>query len=69
MKLMRKEYDFSKGVRGKYVVPLSQIQLPIYLEPGVQSFFVSEARRKRQDTSKLVNALLKREMRQIKKAK
>ncbi len=66
---MRKEYDFSKGIRGKYTVPLSQIQLPIYLEPGVQSFFVSEARKKRQDPSKFVNTLLKREMRELKKAK
>jgi len=66
---MRKEYDFSKGTRARYVVSLSEIQLPIYLEPGVQSFFVSEARKKRQDASKFVNTLLKREMRELKKAK
>ncbi len=35
---MKKEYDFSKGVRGKFHHPDAQINLPIYLEPEVADF-------------------------------
>jgi hypothetical protein len=30
---MKKEYDFSKGERGKFYRPASQMNLPIYLFP------------------------------------
>ena len=32
---MKKEYDFSKGVRGKFHNPDGDFNLPIYLEPEV----------------------------------
>ena len=35
---MRKEYDFSKGVRGKFYRPNVELNLPIYLEPDVAKF-------------------------------
>jgi hypothetical protein len=36
---MEKEYDFSNGVRGKFYNKDAEFQLPIYLEPEIESFF------------------------------
>ena len=36
---MKKEYDFSKGERGKFYRPGAEINLPIYLEPDVREYF------------------------------
>jgi len=36
---MKKEYDFSKGERGKFYQPDAKINLPIYLEPDVREYF------------------------------
>ncbi len=35
---MKKEYDFSKGVRGKFYNPKGDLNIPIYLEPEVADF-------------------------------
>ena len=32
---MKKEYDFSKGERGKFYRPETELNIPIYLEPDV----------------------------------
>ncbi len=29
---MKEEYDFSKAEKGKFYVPLEEIQMPIYLD-------------------------------------
>jgi len=36
---MKKEYDFSKGERGKFYQPDTQLNLPVYLEPDVKKHF------------------------------
>ena len=36
---MKKEYDFSKGERGKFYRPGIQLNLPVYLEPDVREYF------------------------------
>jgi hypothetical protein len=36
---MEKEYDFSKGERGKFYQPDIQLNLPVYLEPDVKKYF------------------------------
>jgi hypothetical protein len=36
---MKKEYDFSKGVRGKFYKPDIQLNLPVYLEPKLKEYF------------------------------
>ena len=36
---MKKEYDFSKGERGKFYRPDIQLNLPVYLEPDVKPYF------------------------------
>jgi len=36
---MKKEYDFSKGERGKFYRPDIQLNLPVYLEPDLREYF------------------------------
>ena len=41
---MKKEYDFSKGQRGKFFRPNTELSIPVYLEPDVAKVFrTSEA--------------------------
>jgi hypothetical protein len=35
---MKKEYDFSKGVRGKFYKPDIQLNIPVYLEPKLKEY-------------------------------
>ena len=35
---MRKEYDFSKGERGKFFRPGAKLNLPVYLEPDLRDY-------------------------------
>ncbi len=36
---MKKEYDFSKGERGKFYRPAAKLNLPVYLEPDLRDYF------------------------------
>jgi hypothetical protein len=36
---MKKEYDFSKGERGKFYRPDARLNLPVYLEPDLREYF------------------------------
>jgi hypothetical protein len=58
---MKKEYDFSKGVRGKFHHPDAQFNLPIYLEPEVADFVDRLAKAKKIDANQVVNLLLKKD--------
>lgn len=58
---MKKEYDFSKGVRGKFYDAEAEFNLPIYLEPEVAEFVQKLASAKDLDRSKVVNMLLKKD--------
>jgi hypothetical protein len=40
---MKKEYDFSKGERGKFFRPDAELNIPVYLEPDVAKAFRSSA--------------------------
>ncbi len=35
---MKKEYDFSKGERGKFLNQDAELCLPVYLEPNIAYF-------------------------------
>jgi hypothetical protein len=59
---MKKEYDFSKGERGKFYKPEIKLNLPIYLEPEIFSFVASIAEKKDLDLSTVVNSLIKTDM-------
>ncbi len=58
---MKKEYDFSKGVRGKFYNSEAKFNLPIYLEPEVAEFVKSLATSKKMDMTTVVNLLLKKD--------
>ena len=59
---MKKEYDFSNGVRGKFHNPDGEFNLPIYLEPDVAEFVQKLSSEKQLDRSQIVNRLLKKDM-------
>ncbi|MCK4659714.1 MAG: hypothetical protein KAV82_09365 [Phycisphaerae bacterium] len=60
---MKKEYDFSKGERGKFYRPDATLNLPVYLDEDVRNFVEDIAQRKHRDVSAVVNDLLKSDMR------
>ena len=59
---MRREYDFSKGVRGKFYRKGAELRLPIYLEPKLQKKLERIARRKGKDVSEMVNQWLQKDV-------
>lgn len=56
---MKKEYDFSKSERGKFYSKDVKINLPIYLDSENQEFIQMIASKKNSDLSKVVNDLIK----------
>ena len=59
---MKKEYDFSKGERGKFYHKNATQNIPVYLEPKTLSFVESIAERNNSDISKVVKDLIKTDM-------
>jgi len=55
---MKKQYDFSKGERGKFYSPNAEFNLPIYLDPEITQFIREIADRKHTDMNNIVNSLL-----------
>jgi hypothetical protein len=60
---MRKEYDFTHAVRGKFYRPAKQLRIPVYLDDDV----AGRLRRRtgkaaRADVSVLVNRILRKEL-------
>jgi hypothetical protein len=66
---MKREYDFSKGVRGKFYKAGATFKLPVYLDEKVQSYLAAKAESKGVELSDLVNDLLKKEIEIIEKVK
>ncbi len=58
---MKKEYDFSKALRGKFYNADAEFNLPIYLEPEIAEFVQKLAAEKNVDSSRIVNMLLKKD--------
>jgi len=56
---MRKEYDFSKGERGKFYRKDAQHNLPIYLDADNLLFVTKLAERRKSDISDVVNELIR----------
>jgi hypothetical protein len=59
---MKKEYNLSKGSRGKFYNPRATLNLPVYLEPGTYAFVEKIAKRKKANISEVVNDLIKTDM-------
>jgi hypothetical protein len=60
---MRKEYDFSKGVRGKFFRKDAEFNIPVYLDADNLSFVTQIAERKKADISEVVNDLIRSDKR------
>ncbi len=60
---MKDEYDFSKSERGKFYIPDVKLNLPIYLDPETFAFIESIAKKKNSDLSKVVNDLIRADIR------
>ena len=63
---MKKEYDFSKGVRGKFHRPDAELRMPVYLEPDAAAFLRTIAEKKGTDVQQIVNDLIRRDINLIK---
>jgi len=59
---MKREYDFSKAVRGKFYRKGAEIRLPIYLDAKLQVKLEGIAQKKGKNVGDLVNQVLKREV-------
>ena len=59
---MSKEYDFSKGERGKFYRSGVELSLPIYLEPDVASFVRELAKSKNLEIEAIVNDWLRQDI-------
>ena len=62
---MKRNYDFSKGVRGKFYREGAALRLPIYLDAKLQKQLEDLAQKNGKDVTELVNQLLKREVQLI----
>ena len=40
---MKKEYDFSKAEQGKFYRPIEELEIPIYLDKEIKTFFSKKA--------------------------
>ncbi len=56
---MKKEYDFSKGQRGKFYRPNVRLNFPIYLDEDIAEFVLRYAKKKKVDAQTVVNKLLR----------
>lgn len=59
---MKREYDFSKGVRGKFYRKGAELRLPIYLDAKLQEQLERLARKNGKDIGEIVNQLVQKEV-------
>lgn len=60
---MKKEYDFSKGERGKFFRPDVELNVPVYLDPQVARALREHARKRHTNMGSLVNEWLRKNLR------
>jgi len=41
---MKKEYDFSKAERGRFFHPEAKMNIPVYLDQDIESWFAEKAK-------------------------
>ncbi len=63
---MKKEYDFSKAIQGKFYRPVEKLEIPVYLEKEVKEFFSKTASKEKMDLDKIINTVLRKEMEMLK---
>jgi len=62
---MKKDYDLTNGVRGKFYSAEAEFNLPIYLDPEISEFVDRLAADRSLDRNTLVNLLLKKDKEMI----
>lgn len=65
MKTMKREYDFSKAVRGKFYREGAELRLPIYLDAKLQEQVERLAEKNGKDVSEMVNQFVRKEVESI----
>ena len=60
---MKKEYDFSKGERGKFYRPDVELNIPVYLEPDVAKVVRERAKKTDASVGAVVNDWLRKDIR------
>ncbi|HAK88162.1 MAG: hypothetical protein A2077_00940 [Nitrospirae bacterium GWC2_46_6] len=63
---MKKEYDFSKAEQGKFYRPIEELEIPVYLDKEIKTFYSAKALKKNIDLNKIVNTILRKEMEMLK---
>lgn len=63
---MKDEYDFSKGKRGQFYHPDSTLNIPVYLDDDIESWFAEKAKARGIEVQQLVNELLRNDILLIK---
>ena len=63
---MKKEYDFSQAVRGKFYRRGAEFRLPIYLKSAMRRKLERLAKSKKQPVADLVEQLLKKDLAALK---
>jgi hypothetical protein len=66
---MKKEYDFSKGERGKFFRPDVELNIPVYLDPQVAKAVREHARKRNTNMGSLVNEWLRKNIRAEKQSR
>lgn len=59
---MKKEYDFSKGERGKFYRPDMELYLPVYLEQDTAEILRKYSKRKGVEISTIVNEWIRKDI-------
>ena len=62
---MKKQYDFSKGERGKFYSPNAEFILPVYLDPDIQEFLHKHAQAKNTEVQSIVNEWLRNNIKSV----
>jgi hypothetical protein len=63
---MKKQYDFSKGTRGKFYRPGATLRIPVYLDPDAAAFLRRVADERKTEIERIVNDWIRRDIELIK---
>lgn len=63
---MKKEYDFSRGERGKFYRAGTKLRIPVYLDPDAAAFLRKVADEQGTDVERIVNAWIRKDIELIK---
>jgi len=59
---MKDEYDFSNAERGRFYHSDAQLNIPVYLDQDVESWFAEKAKIKGVNLQSLINELLRKDI-------